>query len=147
MASQIKHPRAGQPNFRPPLRDRVKPRVSAQERREGNCEKHLALIRQLPCCVTGRAGPNDPHHLLGGPAGKERAFGRRATDQWAVPICRYEHEIAQRLHGKGELGFFRERGVADPYELAAALWKAPRDVEIMTKIVQSHMGRPRRTGA
>ena len=31
--------------------------------RPGMSEDHLALIRQLPCCVCSRQSPSDPHHL------------------------------------------------------------------------------------
>lgn len=143
MATQIRHEKV-YGNFRPPLRERSKPHVSAQQRREGNCEKHKALIRQLPCCVTGRAGPNDPHHLLGGPAGKERAFGRRATDRWCVPLSRTAHDELHRIGARGEDAWFRAHGIADVYELAAALWSATGDLERMTRVVQAHMGRPPR---
>jgi hypothetical protein len=144
MASQIKHPKRGLANFRPPLRDRVKVKPSAQQRREGNCEKHLALIRQLPCCVTGRAGPNDPHHLKSGPAAKERGVGMRATDKWLVPLCRSAHDELERLGSRSEDAWFRAHGIADVVELAAALWHGTGDVERMTRIVQSHMNRPGR---
>lgn len=141
MASQIKHPKAGLANFRPPVRERTKVKPSAQQRREGNCEKHLALIRELPCCVTGRAGPNDPHHLKSGPAAKERGVGMRATDRWTVPLCRVAHDEVERIGSRHEEKWFRENGIPDVVELAAALWNSTGDLKRMTKIVQSHMGR------
>ena len=144
MASQIKHPKAGLANFRPPVRERTKVKPSAQQRREGNCEKHLALIRELPCCVTGRAGPNDPHHLCSGPAAKERSLGKRATDRWAVPLCRAAHDEVHSMGSRREQAWFRAHGIDDVIELAAALWNAPANVNVMTRIVQSHMGRPSR---
>ena len=59
-------------NFRPSLKDRAKKHVSAQERREGNSKDHLELIRRLPSCVSGVAGPCDPHHLRAQAAGLDQ---------------------------------------------------------------------------
>lgn len=140
---QIRHERVLN-NQRPTLAERSKPRVSAQQRREGNCEKHLALVRQLPSCVSGVAGPCDPHHLRGSAALIERGVGMRATDRWAVPLLRIEHDELHRISSRLEEAWFRERGVDDVIELANALWKGTGDLERMTKIVQAHMGRGRR---
>jgi hypothetical protein len=38
----------------------------------------------------------------------------------------------------------RAHGIADPLELAAALWSASPDLDRMTKVLQAHMGRPGR---
>ena len=143
MATKIRHQQVFG-NFRPPLRERAKPKLSAQQRREGNCEEHRRLIKMLPCCVTGKAAPNDGHHLKSGPAKGERALGRRATDRWLVPLCRQAHDELERISSRLELSWFRERGIDDPVELAAALWANTGDLERMTRIVQAHMGRPPR---
>jgi hypothetical protein len=131
-------------NFRPSLKDRSKRHVSSQERREGNSQKHLELVRQLPSCVSGVAGPCDPHHLKSGPAAAERSVGRRATDRWAVPLTRAEHDELERISSRLEEAWFRERGVDDVIELAAALWTNTGDLERMWKVQQAHMGRGRR---
>jgi hypothetical protein len=131
-------------NFRPSLKERSKKHVSSQERREGNSQAHLALVRQLPSCVSGVAGPCDPHHLKSGPALAERSVGRRATDRWAVPLTRAEHDELERISSRLEEAWFRERGVDDVVELAAALWTNTGDLERMWKVQQAHMGRARR---
>jgi hypothetical protein len=131
-------------NFRPSLSERAKKKPSAQERREGNSEKHLELVRQLPSCVSGVAGPCDPHHLKSGPAASERSVGRRATDRWAVPLKRNEHDEIERISSRLEEAWFRERGVDDVVELANALWVNTGDLERMLKVLQAHMGRRRR---
>jgi hypothetical protein len=131
-------------NFRPSLAERAKKHVSAQERREGNCEKHLALIRQLPSCVSGAGGPCDPHHLRSGAALPERGVGMRATDRWTVPLLRVEHDELHRISSRLEEAWFRERGIADVIELANALWVNTGDLERMWKVQQAHMGRVRR---
>lgn len=144
MAQFIKPPGYGEPQFRPTLSERLaakRSKKSAAEKREGNDAKYLELIRQLPCCITGRPGPNDPHHLMGGPAHAERGVGRRATDRWAVPICRVMHETVQPLGARREEAWFREHGIENIYELANALYHAPRNLEIMTNIILAHRTR------
>jgi hypothetical protein len=126
-------------NQRPSLAERAKKHVSAQERREGNCEKHLAMIRQLPCCVCGRAPPVDCHHLKSGPAKAERSVGRRATDQWATPLCRICHSAVERIGSRREFEFFAANGIDDPYGLADALWRCtPKTLEAMVAVLAAH---------
>jgi len=141
MATRLIPPGYGQPNFRPTLAEREaakRDRRSAQQRRPGNDEKHLDAIRKTICCGCGRAGPNDPHHLKSGAARAERSVGRRATDRWAVPLCRTCHDAVERAGGRGEVSLFRSWGVADVQELASALWSAPKDGSAMTAIVTAH---------
>lgn len=125
-------------NFKTPKAERKK-HVSAQRRREGNDDAYLALIRQLPCCVPGcqAFAPSDPHHLKGGPAKQERALGRKSTDKWAVPMCRRHHDSLP-VNAKDEPAAFEEFGLTTIYELADALYHAPREVGIMTRIVKAH---------
>lgn len=146
MASEIRRERV-LANFRPTVTERAKAkstRKSAAEKREGNSERHLELLRLLPCCITGQTPAGEVHHLKGGAARLERGMGQRATDQWGVPLSRIPHDALERIGSRLEHAFFRERGIADPYELAAALWQATGDLDRMRKIVQAHMGRPGR---
>jgi hypothetical protein len=131
-------------NFRPSLKERSKKHVSSQERREGNSQAHLALVRRLPSCVSGVAGPCDPHHLKSGPAKAERGVQQKATDRWVVPLKRHEHDELERIASRYEELWFKERGVDDVVELAAALWANTGDLERMWKVQQAHMGRARR---
>lgn len=128
-------------NFRPSISERVKKKPSAQERREGNSEKHKLLIRLLPCCASGKRAPSDPHHLLSGPAGKERGVGMKATDRWLVPLSREKHDELHRLGARREQAWFAEHGIADVYELANALWHATGDLKLMEKVLRAHMNR------
>jgi len=132
-------------NFKPSLRERAKKKPTLQEKREGNCEQHAALIRLLPCCVTGQQPAGQIHHLKSGPAAKERGMGMKAPDWWGVPLCEAAHlGGVEKLGSRRELGWFQANGIDDPYELAAALWRASPDFDRMKRIVQSHMGRPGR---
>lgn len=113
---------------------------SWREERPGNSEPHLALIRQMPCCVCLVMRPEaivDPHHLQSGEAGKERGVGMRATDKWALPLCRIHHDMLHRLGSRKEKGFFFDSGI-DPYDLAVALWNSTGDLERMVKILIAH---------
>jgi hypothetical protein len=131
-------------NFRPSLKDRARKKPSAQERREGNSKDHLELVRQLPSCVSGVAGPCDPHHLKSGPAKAERGVQQKATDRWVVPLKRNEHDELERIASRYEEAWFKERGVDDVVELANALWVNTGDLERMLRVMQAHVGRPRR---
>lgn len=121
MASQISRERIFG-NFKP-------------DRRADNSQRHLALIRLLPCCVTGLPGPNDPHHLKCDLA-HERGAGRRAADRHAVPLCRAKHDQLERLGSRNERDWFEAHGIDDPVQLAADLWRATGDLDAMTAIVR-----------
>lgn len=144
-AQQIIPPGYGEPNFKPSLRERARKKPSLQERREGNCEQHASLIRALPCCVTGITPAGTIHHLKSGPASKERGMGMKAPDWWGVPLCEDAHlNGVERVGTRNEFSWFQAHGIADVYELAAALWSNTGDVDRMAKIVRAHMGRPAR---
>jgi hypothetical protein len=135
MASEIQRERI-LGNFKPHPKERGHKQSDAAQRRSGMSDEHLKNIRQLPCCVTGRAGPNDPHHLKQTGA-KERGMGITSTDRWAIPISRLAHDEMERAGSRNELKWFSDRGV-DALVLAIALWNARGDLEKMRKIVLEH---------
>lgn len=146
MATFIPPPGYGQPNLKPTLSEREKAKRNRKPqgaRRPGMSEEHLALIRQLPSCISG-TGPCEAHHLKSGPAKDERGQGQKATDRWAVPLTVMEHSELERIGSRLEEAWFRERGVGDVVELAAALWTNTGDLNRMWKVQQAHMGRRRR---
>lgn len=112
-------------DFRTPSILRPKP-LSWQQRREGNDKAHLALIRQLSCLVCECREGIDAHHLKSGPARAERAFGRRATDRWVVPLCRMHHDELERLASIHEPEWFAGFGFDNAAVVALALWNATR---------------------
>lgn len=113
--------------------------IERRKRRDGNSESHLRLVRLLPCCITGKAGPNDPHHLRCGPAKDERGTGQKATDQWTVPLCRALHDEAHRVGSRAEEAWFRRHGIDDIVELAAALKRVTGDLDAMRRVLWAHM--------
>jgi hypothetical protein len=122
-----------------PNKKRDKPTKS----RAGMSHEHLAKIRKLPSCLSGK-GPCDPHHLL---IKRERGVGMRATDRWAVPLTRHEHdELHRKVRNETqEEAYFKERGI-DCYELANALWNCNLNFESMQKVLVEHYFRFRKPG-
>jgi hypothetical protein len=87
----------------------------AAPRRYRNRE-HLRSIVKMPCLVCGRK-PSDPHHLR---YAQPRALGRKASDEFAVPLCRMHH---REVHRAGdERGWWKAAGI-DPLRVAHKLWK------------------------
>ena len=126
-------------NFRPTVRERNQKQPSAASKRPGMSPEHLALVRQLPCCVSGKPAPNDPHHLKAG-LSHERGTGRKATDRWVVPLSRFKHDELERLGTHRETAWFQQHGIDDPLELANALWQATGDLARMRRVLASHTG-------
>lgn len=136
-------------NFKPPVVARLKEKNrDKHDDREGNDTHHLAALRKCPCIVTLTVPAGEVHHLKSLGAGKERGVGRRASDRWGVPLSRKSHNAVEAVGSRNELRWFAENGVADPHELAAALWavrpssgsgKAIKAAtEAMTRIIIAH---------
>lgn len=106
--------------------------------REGMSDKHLALIRQLPCTCCPSTRQIEAHHLKSLAAGKERGTGLKATDRWAVPLCKWQHHAdIERLGSRREVEWFAQFGI-DPHALATALWNATGNLDKMRKVLAAH---------
>lgn len=83
--------------------------------------EHLARVRLLPCCLCLIYSRDvEAHHLC---ISDERGVGLKASDKWAVPLCRAHHNEVH-THGTRHHGeWFYENGV-DDVQLATALWTA-----------------------
>jgi hypothetical protein len=81
--------------------------------------EHLRYVMQQPCLVCGRK-PSDPHHLR---YMQPRALGRKASDEFAVPLCRVHHRAAHRA--SDECAWWKAAGI-DPVKIARGLWKQTR---------------------
>ncbi len=76
---------------------------------------HLAFVAAQPCLVCQRS-PSDAHHLK---FAQPRAFGRKVSDEFTVPLCRDHH---QELHRNGsEAAWWANLGLT-PLETAKELW-------------------------
>src|SRR5262245_12069145 len=81
--------------------------------------QHLRYVAKQPCLICGRR-PSDPHHLR---YLQPRALGRRASDEFAVPLCRSHHREVHRA--RDERAWWRAAGI-DPDQVARKLWKDTR---------------------
>jgi hypothetical protein len=90
----------------------------AAPRRYRNRE-HLRFVARQACLVCGRK-PSDPHHLR---HVQPRALGRKASDEFAVPLCRSHHRAVHRA--RDERTWWQSTGI-DPVKVALRLWKHTR---------------------
>jgi ERF superfamily len=80
---------------------------------------HLRLVMQQPCLLCGRK-PSDAHHIR---FMQPRALGRKASDEFAVPLCRSHHRAVHRAGD--EKAWWKQAGI-DPIKVARKLWKHTR---------------------
>src|SRR5215471_12362330 len=92
--------------------------VLATPRRYRNPE-HLRYVAQQACLICGRK-QSDPHHLR---YLQPRALGRKASDEFAVPLCRSHHRAVHRAGN--EQAWWKAAGI-DPVMVARQLWRQIR---------------------
>jgi hypothetical protein len=92
--------------------------VLATPRRYRNRE-HLRYVAQQACLICGRR-QSDPHHLR---YLQPRALGRKASDEFAVPLCRSHHRAVHRAGD--EQAWWKAAGI-DPVKVARHLWQQTR---------------------
>jgi hypothetical protein len=92
--------------------------VLATPRRYRNRE-HLRYVAQQACLICGRK-QSDPHHLR---YLQPRALGRKASDEFAVPLCRSHHRAVHRAGD--EQAWWKAAGI-DPVKVARELWRQTR---------------------
>jgi hypothetical protein len=80
---------------------------------------HLRYVMQQPCLLCGRK-PSDAHHIR---FVQPRALGRKASDEFAVPLCRSHHRGVHRAGD--EKAWWKQAGI-DPVKVARKLWKHTR---------------------
>jgi ERF superfamily len=80
---------------------------------------HLRYVAQQPCLLCGRK-PSDPHHIR---FMQPRALGRKASDEFAVPLCRIHHRLVHRVGN--EAAWWKDAGI-DPVKAARQLWRQTR---------------------
>jgi hypothetical protein len=77
------------------------------------------ICMQQPCLMCG-CKPSDPHHLR---YVQPRALGRKASHEFAVPLCCVHHRAAHRAGD--ERAWWKAAGI-DPMKFARRLWKQTR---------------------
>jgi ERF superfamily len=80
---------------------------------------HLRFVMRQPCLLCGRK-PSDAHHIR---FVQPRALGRKASDEFAVPLCRSHHRAVHRAGD--EKAWWKQAGI-DPVKVARKLWKQTR---------------------
>ena len=83
---------------------------------------HLRFVAQQPCLICGRK-PSDPHHLR---YLQLRALGRKASDEFTVPLCRIHHRLVHRVGN--ESAWWKDAGI-DPVKVARQFWERTRAEE------------------
>jgi len=81
--------------------------------------EHLRYVTLQPCLLCARK-PSDAHHLR---FVQPRALGRKASDEFAVSLCRIHHRAAHRAGD--ERAWWKAAGI-DPLKIARQLWKDTR---------------------
>ena len=77
--------------------------------------EHVRFVTKQPCLICGRT-PSDPHHLR---FSQPRALGRKASDEFTVPLCRGHH---REVHRCGDEATWWAAAGIDPSAAARSLW-------------------------
>jgi hypothetical protein len=90
----------------------------ATPRRYRNRE-HLRFVAEQACLICGRK-QSDAHHLR---YLQPRALGRKASDEFTVPLCRSHHRAVHRAGD--EQAWWTAAGI-DPLKVSRQLWRQTR---------------------
>jgi hypothetical protein len=99
-----------------------KSELAISEPRRHRDRAHLKFVASQPCLVCGRS-PADAHHLR---FTQLRAMGRKASDEFTVPLCRTHH---RDNHSFGDEVTWWERRAIDPIATSRMLWVSTRRIE------------------
>jgi hypothetical protein len=79
----------------------------------------LRYVAEQACLICGRKR-SDPHHLR---YLQPRALGRKASDEFVVPLCRSHHRA---VHRAGDEQAWWKAAAIDPVKVARYLWQQTR---------------------
>jgi hypothetical protein len=82
-------------------------------------KEHCKFVATQPCVVCGRT-PSEAHHIR---FAQPRAFGRKVSDEYTVPVCRLHH---RGLHAYGDEASWWAAVSIDPLPIALELWRTSR---------------------
>jgi ERF superfamily len=108
-----------QPPAKPEAKGIDKSALAVPAPRRYRDRDHLRHVAKQPCLICGRK-PSDPHHLR---YLQPRALGRKASDEFVVPLCRIHHRLVHRVGN--EAAWWRDADI-DPTAAARRLWKETR---------------------
>jgi len=101
--------------------------LSIPEPRRLRDREHLKYLCKKPCVVCGRQ-PSDAHHLR---FVQRRAFGRKVSDEFTVPLCRGHH---REVHRYGDEESWWSKSGLDPIAIASALWTQTHPIGMPTSM-------------
>jgi len=102
-------------NVRPRPKGVDKSMLALPEPRRIRDRAHVKSVAKQPCLVCGRR-PSDAHHLR---FVQRPALGRKASDEFMVPLCRGHH---REVHRCGDEAAWWNKAGIDPSINARALW-------------------------
>src|SRR5262249_47389697 len=101
----------------PPMEDTAVTLIKPVRKRD---KAHRDFVCSQPCLICGRS-PSDAHHLQ---FGQPRALGRKASDEFTVPLCRVHHRELHR--GSNEMNWWEHAKIARG-KTAKRLGRKPRE--------------------
>ena len=96
-----------------------KDELALPEPRRIRDKAHIKFIAKQPCLICGRS-PSDAHHLR---FAQHRAIGRKASDEFTVPLCRVHH---REVHNSADEVAWWQRCRVDALTQARNLWLKTR---------------------
>jgi len=99
-----------------------KSKLAIGEPRRHRDKEHLKFVGSQPCLICSKS-PSDAHHLR---FAQPRALGRKASDEFVVPLCRAHHQENHRV-GREE-NWWKNKGI-DPLKQASDLWMTSRGIK------------------
>jgi len=100
---------------KPEIVDIDKSVLAFPEPRRIRDREHVRHVIKQACLICGRR-PSDPHHLR---LAQPLALGRKASDEFTVPLCRAHH---REIHRSGNEGSWWRNTKIDSLAAARALW-------------------------
>lgn len=92
-----------------------KSQLALSEPRRARDKDHVRFVAKQPCLICGRH-PADAHHLR---FTQLQALGRKASDEFTVPLCRGHHREVH--HSGNEVEWWTKAGL-DPIIVSRTLW-------------------------
>jgi hypothetical protein len=89
--------------------------LALSEPRRVRDREHVRYVVQQSCLICGRR-PSDAHHLR---FTQSRALGRKASDEFTVPLCRGHH---REVHRSADEAKWWKKACIDPTVNARTLW-------------------------
>ncbi len=90
-----------------PIREKPQ-KLTPKEIADG--KEYMGYVKQLPCCICGRAGPSDAHHPICGRYGT-----RKAPDRDTVPLCKHHHQWGPEAIHNGKETWVSKHGPDTDY--------------------------------